>query len=220
MAFGASWVGGRLAIGTVLAILVLLPQDAMAQRNKTEEPRTGCRVFQDYADLQVREMLTTIRDKAADTLDQTFAFEALNCAKRAAVRELAVRSALNAAHNPAIQSVAMLNTLMLRDVLVIEFPAGAEVDADTAAFIRDAGGSIALTLSKHDRTTKQICLFNDCRSDIMDISGTRVTIAYDARRPRGASYKGEFILVEGGKLAGKFYGTGLPSGTKAEIKIY
>ncbi|MEM8626536.1 MAG: hypothetical protein AAGF32_01230 [Pseudomonadota bacterium] len=208
-----------LLMGCLLALpLLTAPSEVAAQRAKKEDPRTTCRQFSDLPDVQVRAMIDLVRDTKADTLDQGFAFSTLLCARRETVRELALRAALAATDNPAVRSVALLQVLMSRDVLVMEFERGAGVDADTASFIREAGGSIGIPLVKHNRKQKTIGLFRGSTRNLLDISGTRVTFRYSDRRRN--TYRAELALADGGVLRGTFYGDGITAGTPVVVKIY
>ncbi len=206
-----------ITVALSLAIVSAVFGNIIAPAQARDENRSACTERVTLDNLQVRELIKTIRDTKADTLDRAIAYENMVCEARDSFRQLALQSALSS-NEPALQAAALLEVVMLRDNLIVEIDPGQDLGAEGAKWKRKTGGSVLFNLTNHNRAMGRACTSCcPCYDALMDVSGLRLNLAY---RKRYSGERGEFKLADDGTMKGLFYVPGVPTPMKATLKLF
>lgn len=160
---------------------------------------------------QVRHDIDLLKSADADELDQIDVIDALMCAERASVRDLAARTAL-ASPNESVQAGMLSEVLMQKKNILIEFIEEEGVSNEVRDFVQEKI-AVNYQVGFIDRSASCIGLDNSsCENYFLDITGKNVEIKY-------GSDLGSFSLDDSGDLRGYYKPTGVSYKIPAKIQL-
>ena len=136
----------------------------------------ACDEFISLEDLQVRELVAVSNSSNSSELEQALAFETLMCAKRASIRDMAVRASLKSA-SKSVRARGLLEVIMNRDSMIVETMIAEGLSEKQYDFIKKTNH---VAYAFHHKNKQLGCAsfsrFKECKKgDMLDISGLRVS---------------------------------------------
>lgn len=160
---------------------------------------------------QVRHDIDLLKSADADELDQIDVIDALMCAERASVRDLAARTAL-ASPNESVQAGMLSEVLMQKKNILIEFIEEEGISNEVRDFVQEKT-AVNYEVKFVDRNASCLGLDNGkCESWFLDVTGKNVEIKY-------GKDLGSFSLDENGILRGYYKAGNVSSKIPAKIKL-
>ncbi|MGF1502738.1 MAG: hypothetical protein ACFBSD_13060 [Paracoccaceae bacterium] len=161
-------------------------------------PASACEEFYEVDNAQGKQLVETLKNPEADEFDQVIAFDTLICAKRVALRNIALRYGRTAA-SPDVRAQVLQTALFRLPRLVVNLRPEEGLSRAARDFIQ-ANPSIDFTIGERSPEMGCMNLLGDkgCAKNSLQIVGTKAQINYSFN----ADINAEFELTRDGKLTG------------------
>ncbi len=161
-------------------------------------PAIACEEYYEVDNTQAKEYVATLKDPAADEFDQVLAFDTLICAKRVALRDIALRAA-RAATSPSVRAQVLQRAMFSLQRVVVNFRPEEGMSKDVAEFIKTTP-SVSFPIV--GRFAEQSCISvhgKDCVDNAFQIVGNKVQL-YSGYNY--GQWSAELVLGDDGRLTG------------------
>lgn len=157
----------------------------------------ACEEYYEVDNAQAKQLVATLKDSQADEFDQVLAFDTLICAKRVALRDIALRYGRTAA-SPSVRAQVLKSRLFQFERIVITFLRQEGLSKAQIDFIRRSPAANWPVTGRHsDRNC--LSLYSDrCGEDAIQIIGNQVQLNYN-------EWNGTFSLGDDGRLTGIYW---------------
>ncbi|MGF1446488.1 MAG: hypothetical protein ACFBRM_09845 [Pikeienuella sp.] len=164
-------------------------------------PAVACEEFYEVDNAQGKQLVETLKNPEADEFDQVIAFDTLICAKRVALRNIALRYGRTAS-SPDVRAQVLHTALFKMPRLVMTFIPEEGMSKEAREFLKTTP---VWTLEIGKRFPDQNCMSlgggSDCDSNLLQIVGNKVQVSFT---PHWAHVEAQLNLSEDGMLIGWF----------------